>query len=100
DLAKIADIQVAALAKRLAARQLRLSVSEAARQWLAVNGFDPVYGARPLRRLVQTAIGDALARGLIGGAIRDGQTVVVDAREDGAGLSVSVSDGPPPSAAD
>ena len=64
DLTRIVDIQVAALAERLAARRLTLEVTEAAREWLALNGFDPLYGARPLRRLVQTAIGDALAREL------------------------------------
>jgi ATP-dependent Clp protease ATP-binding subunit ClpB len=88
DLTRIVDIQVAALAKRLAARRLTLEVSDAAREWLAINGFDPLYGARPLRRLVQTSIGDALARELLAGQIRDGQTVVVDALDDRSGLSV------------
>ncbi|HZY75813.1 MAG TPA: AAA family ATPase, partial [Jatrophihabitantaceae bacterium] len=88
DLTRIVDIQVAALATRLAARRLSLDVSDAAREWLAINGFDPLYGARPLRRLVQTSIGDALARELLAGQIRDGQTVVVDALEDRSGLSV------------
>ena len=62
ELTQIVDIQVAALAKRLAARRLTLEVTDAAREWLALNGYDPLYGARPLRRLVQTAIGDTLAR--------------------------------------
>jgi ATP-dependent Clp protease ATP-binding subunit ClpB len=88
DLTRIVDIQVAALAERLAARRLTLDVSDAAREWLAINGFDPLYGARPLRRLVQTSIGDALARELLAGEVRDGQTVVVDALEDRSGLSV------------
>ncbi|MDT0454097.1 AAA family ATPase, partial [Streptomyces hesseae] len=61
ELTGIVDIQVAVLARRLAARRLGLQVSDAAREWLAMNGFDPVYGARPLRRLVQSAIGDQLA---------------------------------------
>jgi ATP-dependent Clp protease ATP-binding subunit ClpB len=89
DLTRIVDIQVAALAKRLEARRLTLEVTDAAREWLALNGFDPLYGARPLRRLVQTSIGDALARALLAGEVRDGQTVRVDAREDRSGLDVA-----------
>jgi ATP-dependent Clp protease ATP-binding subunit ClpB len=91
DLTKIVDIQLAGLEKRLVERRLTLEVSDAAREWLALNGFDPLYGARPLRRLVQTAIGDTLARELIAGEIRDGQTVHVDAAEDRSGLVVSAS---------
>jgi ATP-dependent Clp protease ATP-binding subunit ClpB len=89
DLTRIVDIQVAALSARLAARRLILEVTDAAREWLAINGFDPLYGARPLRRLVQTSIGDALARELLAGTIRDGQSVRVDALDDRSGLSVS-----------
>ena len=89
DLTRIVDIQLAALQARLASRRLHLTVTDAAKEWLAINGFDPVYGARPLRRLVQTAIGDPLARQLIAGEIRDGQSVVVDARDDRSGLDVS-----------
>jgi ATP-dependent Clp protease ATP-binding subunit ClpB len=81
ELTGIVDIQVGVLARRLAARRLTLQVSDAAREWLALNGFDPVYGARPLRRLVQSAIGDQLARALLAGEIRDGDDVVVDAAE-------------------
>jgi ATP-dependent Clp protease ATP-binding subunit ClpB len=88
DLTRIVDIQLAALSTRLAARRLTLDVSDAAREWLALNGFDPLYGARPLRRLVQTAIGDALAKALLSGEIRDGQTVRVDALDDRTGLSI------------
>jgi ATP-dependent Clp protease ATP-binding subunit ClpB len=91
DLTAIVDIQVAALGARLASRRLTLQVTDAAREWLAINGFDPVYGARPLRRLVQTSIGDTLARALIAGEIRDGQTVRVDAREDRSGLDVTAA---------
>jgi ATP-dependent Clp protease ATP-binding subunit ClpB len=91
ELAGIVDIQVGVLARRLAARRLTLRVTDAAREWLAINGFDPVYGARPLRRLVQSAIGDQLAKALLAGDIRDGDEVVVDAPEDLSvdGLSVS-----------
>ena len=66
------------LRRRLAERRLTLDVSDAAREWLALNGFDPVYGARPLRRLVQSAIGDQLAKALLAGDVRDGDTVRVD----------------------
>jgi ATP-dependent Clp protease ATP-binding subunit ClpB len=64
-------------------------VTDAAQEWLALTGFDPVYGARPLRRLVQSAIGDRLAKALLSGEIRDGDTVVVDLLEDRSGLSVA-----------
>jgi ATP-dependent Clp protease ATP-binding subunit ClpB len=88
-LTRIVDIQVAALARRLESRRLTLDVTEGAREWLAINGFDPVYGARPLRRLVQTAIGDQLARQLLAGEIRDGQTVKVDVLDDRSALTVA-----------
>jgi ATP-dependent Clp protease ATP-binding subunit ClpB len=88
DLTRIVDIQVAGLARRLTARRLTLEVTEAGREWLAMTGFDPVYGARPLRRLVQAAIGDRLAKGLLSGEIRDGDTVVVDVLDDRSGLTV------------
>ena len=88
DLEQIVDLQVALLADRLADRRLTLVVTDAAKEWLSVTGYDPVYGARPLRRLVQTAIGDQLARSILSGAIKDGETVLVD-RGDGDGLSVA-----------
>jgi ATP-dependent Clp protease ATP-binding subunit ClpB len=78
ELTEIVELQVKRLAGRLAGRRLTLEVSEAAREWLAVTGFDPVYGARPLRRLIQSAIGDKLARSLIAGEIADGDKVLVD----------------------
>jgi ATP-dependent Clp protease ATP-binding subunit ClpB len=78
EFAEIVDLQVGALARRLAERRLALHVTPAAREWLALTGFDPVYGARPLRRLVQSAIGDQLARALLAGDIMDGDTVRVD----------------------
>ncbi|WP_199429239.1 ATP-dependent chaperone ClpB [Qaidamihabitans albus] len=80
-LASIVDIQVKRMAQRLAQRRLTLEVAPAAREWLALNGFDPIYGARPLRRLVQSAIGDQLAKQLLSGEIRDGDTVHVDVPE-------------------
>jgi ATP-dependent Clp protease ATP-binding subunit ClpB len=93
ELAGIADIQVGVLTRRLATRRLTLQVTDAAREWLALNGFDPVFGARPLRRLVQSAIGDQLARALLSGGIRDGDEVLVDwpadVTEGDVGLSVT-----------
>ena len=89
ELAPIVDIQVAALARRLEARRLTLDVTDSAREWLAMNGFDPMYGARPLRRLVQTALGDQLARALLAGQIHDGQQVHVDLAADRSRLIVS-----------
>ncbi|MFC4858940.1 ATP-dependent chaperone ClpB [Actinophytocola glycyrrhizae] len=88
ELTSIVDIQIDALGRRLAARRLTLDVSPAAREWLALNGFDPVYGARPLRRLVASAIGDQLAKSLLAGEIRDGDTVRVDVTPDSAALIV------------
>jgi ATP-dependent Clp protease ATP-binding subunit ClpB len=88
ELTKIVDLQVDLLARRLAERQLTLTVTDAAREWLSVTGFDPVYGARPLRRLVQTAIGDKLARELLSGEIRDGDGVIVDLDEAADTLTV------------
>jgi ATP-dependent Clp protease ATP-binding subunit ClpB len=89
ELTRIVDLQVDALARRLASRRIVLEVSDAAREWLAVTGFDPTYGARPLRRLVQSAIGDRLAKALLAGEVTDGSTVHVDADPDADGLRVA-----------
>src|SRR5689334_2926912 len=78
DLTQIVDLQVHALATRLADRRITLEVSEAAKEWLALTGYDPTFGARPLRRLVQKEIGDRLAKALLSGEVRDGGTVKVD----------------------
>ncbi|NJQ15189.1 ATP-dependent chaperone ClpB [Streptomyces bohaiensis] len=78
ELARIAQLQIDALQRRLRDRRLTLDITPEALQWLAVEGNDPAYGARPLRRLVQTAIGDRLAREILAGEIRDGDTVAVD----------------------
>ncbi|WP_433145615.1 ATP-dependent chaperone ClpB [Actinomadura nitritigenes] len=93
ELTRIVDLQVDRLADRLADRQLTLKVTEAAREWLALTGYDPLYGARPLRRLVQTAIGDQLARELLAGEVRDGDEVVVDLDEAADRLTVQPSRG-------
>ncbi len=88
-LESIVDIQLDVLARRLQARRLTLDVSAAARLWLAQRGFDPVYGARPLRRLVQSAIGDALAKALLAGDVVDGDTVAVGVADGSEGLELS-----------
>ncbi len=90
DLAHIVDLQLAAFDRRLAPRRITVTVTDAARAWLTTTGYDPLYGARPLRRLVQTAIGDPLARLLIGGDVLDGQTVNVDYIDGAEELLLSV----------
>ena len=89
DLAHIVDLQVRAFAERLSDRRITLEVTDGARQWLAARGYDPAYGARPLRRLVQREIGDRLARGLLSGEVRDGSTVAVGVAPDGETLVLS-----------
>ncbi len=87
DLKHIVDLQLALLEQRLAGRRITISVTDAARAWLAETGYDPAYGARPLRRLIQSAIGDPLARLLIAGEVADGGAVTVDAGEGGLVLT-------------
>ncbi|MGV9330373.1 AAA family ATPase, partial [Streptosporangium sandarakinum] len=89
ELSKIVDLQVAHLARRLADRRITLNVTPAARDWLALTGYDPLYGARPLRRLVQTAIGDKLAKEVLAGKVQDGDEVVVDMAEGDDALTIS-----------
>ncbi|GLW68749.1 chaperone protein ClpB [Kitasatospora phosalacinea] len=88
ELSRIVDLQVAALSRRLHERRLTLEVTPAARDWLSLTGYDPAYGARPLRRLVQSAIGDQLAKEILSGRVHDGSTVVVD--HDGTSDRLSV----------
>jgi ATP-dependent Clp protease ATP-binding subunit ClpB len=88
ELTQIVDLQIDRLARRMAGRRLVLTVSPATREWLALTGFDPVFGARPLRRLVQSAIGDKLARSLLSGEITDGDEVLIDLDEAADQLSV------------
>lgn len=87
DLAHIVELLLRSLESRLAARRISLEVSPDARAWLADAGYDPAYGARPLRRLIQTAIGDPLARLLIAGDVTDGGSVKVERGEDGLVLA-------------
>jgi ATP-dependent Clp protease ATP-binding subunit ClpB len=88
ELGHIVELQVRELASRLVDRRITLEVTEAARQWLAITGYDPAYGARPLRRLVQKEIGDRLAKAVLGGQVRDGETVTVDVDESADTLTL------------
>jgi ATP-dependent Clp protease ATP-binding subunit ClpB len=88
DLGQIVEITVDRLQRRLAERRLELAVTPAARLWLAEKGYDPIYGARPLRRLMQKEIDDKLAQALLAGKIHDGDTVRVDLLDDNSGLVV------------
>ena len=100
ELGQIVDLQLAGMARRLVDRRLTLTVTPAAREWLADEGYDPVYGARPLRRLVQREIGDRLARLILSGEVADGQEVVADVSDDVlAGLSLTARPGRTRSAA-
>ncbi|GAA1300494.1 ATP-dependent Clp protease ATP-binding subunit [Brachybacterium tyrofermentans] len=91
-LSRIVTLQIADVAARLEDRRIELEVDEAATRWLAAEGFDPMYGARPLKRLVQKEIGDGLARLILKGEVHDGQTVSVGASQDGSGLALRVLD--------
>ena len=88
DLSRIVDIQLRRLNARLADRRIHVEVTQAGKDWLALTGFDPVYGARPLKRLVQTTIEDAMARRMLSGEISDGDTVRFDVDADATGLVV------------
>ena len=92
DLGQIVSLYVDRLERRLGERRLQLAVTPDARAWLAERGYDPIYGARPLRRLMQHEIDDTLAKALLGGEIRDGDTVRVDLAPAGDGLVVSRSE--------
>ena len=87
ELTRIVDLQVDRLAARLAGRRLTLTVTAAAREWLALTGFDPVYGARPLKRAIQSELENPLAKAILEGRFGPKDTIYVDAR-GGAGLLV------------
>src|SRR5690606_13750734 len=86
ELGQIVSLSIDRLERRLESRRLVLGVTPAARTWLAARGYDPIYGARPLRRLMQRQIDDSLARSLLAGEIRDGDTVRVDLAPGGESL--------------
>ncbi|MCW1806189.1 ATP-dependent chaperone ClpB [Brachybacterium squillarum] len=96
ELSRIVSLQIEAVGARLADRRIRLDVDEAATHWLADAGFDPLYGARPLKRLVQKEIGDALARLILRGEVLDDATVAVRVAPGGDGLALSVLEGDHP----
>jgi len=89
DLSQIVELDIDRLSSRLTGRRLELAVTPDARTWLAERGYDPIYGARPLRRLMQREIDDKLAKALLAGDVRDGDTVIVRVAADGDGLRVS-----------
>ena len=91
DLGRIVELMIEAMAQRLQQRRLTLDVTPAAKEWLGLTGYDPAFGARPLRRLVQKEVGDRLAKGILAGEIWDGDTVRVDVNPDVAedGLTVT-----------
>ena len=91
EIAQIVEIQLQVLQARLAGRKLALTLTDAARVWLADEGFDPAFGARPLKRLIQREIQDPLAMKLLAGEIHDGDTVEVDAAEEGLVFRVLAS---------
>jgi len=92
DLGFIVELYIERLGRRLAGRRLELAVTPDARAWLAERGYDPIYGARPLRRLMQREIDDSLAKSLLSGDIRDGDTVLVGVADGGDGLAVTRMD--------
>jgi ATP-dependent Clp protease ATP-binding subunit ClpB len=88
ELAKIVEINLARLNARLADRRITVVATQAAKDWLALTGFDPVYGARPLRRLIQTTIEDQLARQVLSGRVLEGDTITFDVDASSDGLSI------------
>jgi ATP-dependent Clp protease ATP-binding subunit ClpB len=92
ELGEIVELNIDRLSRRLHDRRLELAVTPDARAWLAERGYDPIYGARPLRRLMQHEIDDRLANALLAGQIRDGDTVLVDLDPDGDGLTVRAAE--------
>ncbi|WP_292680464.1 AAA family ATPase [Microbacterium sp. SCN 69-37] len=100
DLAQIVELSVDALQRRLRDRRLTLAVTPDARAWLAERGYDPIFGARPLRRLIQSEIQDGLAMALLSGGVRDGDLVRVDVAADGSGLVLTSAGASPEESAD
>jgi ATP-dependent Clp protease ATP-binding subunit ClpB len=86
ELMRIARIQIEQLQRRLDERRISIELTEDAQQWLVNTGFDPIYGARPLRRLVQTAVGDKLAVAILSGDVKDGDSMTVGVDPGGSGL--------------
>jgi ATP-dependent Clp protease ATP-binding subunit ClpB len=89
ELHRITGIQIESLQKRLADRRIEIELTDDAKEWLVNTGYDPAYGARPLRRLVQTAVGDKLAMAILSGEVHDGDKVVIGTQPDGEGLTLT-----------
>jgi ATP-dependent Clp protease ATP-binding subunit ClpB len=89
ELHRITGIQIESLQKRLADRRIEVELTDDAKEWLVNTGYDPAYGARPLRRLVQTAVGDKLAMAILSGEVHDGDKVVIGTQPDGEGLTLT-----------
>jgi ATP-dependent Clp protease ATP-binding subunit ClpB len=87
-LADIVSIQLDLLSKRLEDRQITLDITQEAKDWLVAHGYDPLYGARPLRRLIQTAIGDQLAKQILNNTIKNGQTITVSTSPDKTNITL------------
>ncbi|TGY38449.1 AAA family ATPase [Microbacterium laevaniformans] len=100
DLAQIVELSVDALQRRLRDRRLTLAVTPDARAWLAERGYDPIFGARPLRRLIQSEIQDRLAMALLSGGVRDGDLVRVDVAADGSSLVLTSAGAAPDESGD
>ena len=94
EIGEIVKIQLDQVGKRLADRQMSIQVTPAAREWLANRGYDPVFGARPLKRLIQKEVLDGLAQRLLAGELGDGETVVIDAEGDGLTFQAHLSQAP------
>jgi ATP-dependent Clp protease ATP-binding subunit ClpB len=92
ELSRIVEINLKRLNARLAERRITVQATDGAKEWLALTGFDPVYGARPLRRLIQTTIEDALARKVLAGEVLEGDTVTFDVDEGADGLRIGESE--------
>ena len=90
DMVHIVDIQVARLAARLSERGIGMSLDNSAREWLAKEGYDPAYGARPLKRVIQRQLQDVLATQLLSGVIADGQSLNISAGRDGLSISPAI----------
>ena len=87
DMAKIVDIQMGRLAKLLETRKITVALDDAARTWIANRGYDPAYGARPLKRVIQKSVQDPLAEQILSGAVKDGDAVHVSVRDGGLTLN-------------
>jgi len=94
DLGRIVEIQLQHVSDRLRDRQIELRVTPGAREWLSARGYDPVFGARPLKRLVQREVLDALAMKLLNGELHDGEVITIDSTPDGLMFTAQLTEAP------